>query len=316
MLVLKEKPGAQQLGVTLFALLFSVLVFGMSAVADRENSFRIPLSKRAARTLRNAVGESDSEVPYRVATALGPRQLVAAFYRGSRVERLIALDAAAECRNSPLFLAPSLAALMGAEDRQVASRAARALDKIVRRMVDRSRGIGEWIPGQALQLISQLVPLTADPRLDVDIRVVAMSTIAILNQKINGQDCQWLEPLLDDSEVVVRRQAVGYLTPPFSDPLVPRLAKIATSDADLTTRAEAAALLCENALAHGVTDPSADLTTYLKTTLQTPGMPVSAMGGILACLSRFEGDNKSALVDIAVAHPDPAVMAYWKTLQK
>ena len=274
------------------------------------------LTKASRRRLNAAAGASDPAIPYRLAESLGPGQLRAAFYQGTRRERLVALDAAAECRNTPFWLASSLVALMGAEDRQVSSLAARAVDAIVRRADGHPEGYREVVPGQALQLISQLMPLAQDRRLDTDIRIIAMAVIRSLSVVAETTEPAWPVPLLSDTEVVVRRQAVGDLTPPFSDEILAKLAGLVVNDMDLVVKGYAAGLLCENALAHGVRDPSADLTEYLKTTLQTPGMPVTAMGGILACLSQFDGKNRTALVEIAIAHPDPAVKRLWSTLSR
>ena len=41
---------------------------------------------------------------------------------------------------------------------------------------------------------------------------------------------------------------------------------------------------------------------------------VSAIGAVLSCLKRFEGPKQAELMDMAEAHPDPAVKALSKTL--
>ena len=293
------------------AVLF--VFFGVVSVAQGEGE---PpggkASKTTIRLLANAQGNADPALPHRLASTLSPRELTDAFYSGMRLMRLIALDAALEERTDPFFVASSLAALMGAEERQTASRAAHALDAIIRRANADPEGYTAVVPGQAAQLIGQLRPLARDPRLDLDIRIVAMSAVISLSPYSNTGSDEWLSGLLDDPDIVVRRSAVGYLAPPLRDDVVIKLSGMVTDDSDLFVRGQAAAMLCENALAHEVKDPSDDLTEYLKTTLQTRNMPIDAIGGILGCLRRFEGKNKDALVEIAIAHPDPAVNTFWK----
>ena len=297
----------------LLGLALGTTLFCVSLWAD---SIEIPnLEKSSKRLLHRAVGDLDPASPIHLAARLGPEQMTAAFYHGTRVERLIALDAAASCRDNAFYLAPSLIALMGAADRQVASLAARALNHIVFAAVGRPDGFDSMVPKQAGQLIAQLENVAEDARIDVDIRHIAVVAIAPLRQ-VSGENVdEWALSLLNDEALLIRRQALGLLSLPLSKPAVSSIVKAATADSSLEIRGEAVAMLCENALAHGVMSPSEDLSTLMGTTLQTPKMPVDAMGGILACLSELEGEKRDALVQQAIAHPDPSVKQYWKSLK-
>lgn len=302
-------PGRPKLAVAIAAL----LLVGVSRIGFAE-FHADKLNGQSSRTLIATVGNPDPAVLHRVHDTLAPGQETAAFYRGTRVERLAALDAVAKTRQAVFDVLPILAALMGANDRQTASRASLALNEILRRVADDVEGMGELIPGQASQLISQLVPLAIDPRLDVDIRGVALQGILVLEPRTGRQDRPWMESLLKDDDPAIRRIAVGMLTPPLPSLLLSVLASIAQEDPDLLTKGNAAGMLCENALEHGVTDPSDDLAAILKGTLGNPEAPADALGGTLACLLRMEGTNRNTLVDVALKHPDPSVEAYWNTI--
>jgi len=292
----------------------SCALFGGFAVSGDDNGIPQTLDPSAGRLLLASVGDPDPLVPHRIARALGPSALTAAFYRGTRTERLAALDAAASTALAdPFAVLPSLAALMGARDRQVASRASRALYAQLRRKADRPTAFSETVPGQLSQLREQLVPLAQDSRLDTDVRGVALIGIGLLEAELPEAGQTWMLELISDPEIAVKRAAITALRPPLDESLLNRLAKTAIADPDLGTRGYAAAMICENALSHGVEEPSADLAELLKNTLENPQIPVDALGGILACITHFKGDRRADLVDLALAHPDPAVAAYWKS---
>jgi hypothetical protein len=294
------------------AMLLSIV--SIAAMAEDTASGIPELLASTHAFIKRTMGNSDPAVPVRLAAHVGPKQLVAAFYRGSRSDRLVALDAAAFTRD-PFYVAPSLAALMGAADRQVASGAAEALDTLILNAVSSPAGFSAVVPKQAMQLIEQLRAVALDRRLDVDIRSVAMDGIIALSGIAGWEIEAWALALVNDSETIVRQKALGALTLPLSEKAVAVVAKMVAADNHLGVRGQAAEILCENARQHKVKDPSDDLTTILKSTMQTPGMPVSAIGGILACLTQFDGKNQGTLVDIAVAHPDPAVKALWKAVK-
>ena len=298
----------------LFALgiWLSVICFSLMAVSED-----VPKLLNASKhLLAHSVGNADPALPRRLATRLNPDQLVAAFYHGSRIERLVALDVAATGSDDPFFLAPSLASLMGAADRQVASMAARALFAIVRAAVSRPDGLDEVIPKRAAQLTEQLRNVAVDRRLDLDVRQIAIQLIEPLQEKQGIEERgDWALDMLDDEESAIRRQALGVIYLPLSEPAVSKVLKVATQDTDLLTRGDAAVLLCENAVAHRVSEPSADLVDLLQSTIQTPKIPVDVLGGILSCLSEFTGAKRETLLDLVTAHPDPAVKQYWNQLK-
>ncbi len=291
------------LAVTLFA--------AISAAGDDTLP---PLEKRSRQLLSTIWGNPDPALPHHLARQLGPGQLVAAFYKGSRAERLAALDAAASPASleSPFTVLPSLAALMGAKDRRVAARAARALELLLSHETGQPTGFAEVVPGQIAQLRDQLVPLALDRRMAVDVRGMALKGVEMLERRIPEVEQTWMGELLTDSEVAIRRSAVTALRPPLAEALLKALAKIATNDTDPRMRGFAAAMICENALSHGVEEPSKDLVGLLKRILEDRQIPVDTLGGVLACVSHFKGDRRADLIDLILAHPDPAVSGYWK----
>jgi hypothetical protein len=299
---------------SLFCAILSGALLGGFSVSGDDGIVPQKLGPAAGRLLVASVGDPDPLVPHRIARALGPTELTAAFYRGTRTERLVALDAAASTALAdPFAVLPSLAALMGARDRQVASRATRALYSQLRRKADRPTAFSETVPGQISQLREQLMPLALDRRLDTDVRGVALLGIGLLESELPETDQTWMLDLLSDPEMALRRASITALRPPLEESLLNGLAKTAIADPDLGTRGYAAAMICENALSHGVEEPSADLTDLLKNTLENTQIPVDALGGVLACIAHFKGDRRADLVDLALAHPDPAVAAYWKS---
>ena len=295
----------------LVAAMGLVVSLGVAAIGHADFlSQTITARSRAA--LASAIGNPDPALPHRLWHELGAGQQVAACYNGTRLERLAALDAALASFEAPFALLPILAALMGANDRQVASRATHAIDTILSREASLPQGFNEVVPGQAAQLISQLVPLVSDHRLDLDVRGVALQGIEHLMRRSSKTERTWLKGLLKDREVSIRHMALGVLTPPLDEQTLTLVASMSVEDPDPLARGQAAAILCENALAHNVKKPSDDLAKILKAAIQDTTMEVSALGAILSCLKRFEGSEQADLLDLILAHPDPAIKEFWK----
>lgn len=296
-----------------------IIVFLFSiATASRGDDAQSEDLKPASRTiLSSAYGSPDPAVPHRIARELGAGQLVSALYRGTRGERLVALDAASvPSLGEPFAVLPSLAALMGARDRRVASRATRGVLTLLRREAAHSSGFREVVPGQLVQLKEQLKPLAEDGRLDPDVRVTALLAISILNSKLPKSDQAWLGELLSAPESVIRHAAISTLSLPTDEDTLKQLAQVATRDAEPASRGLATAAVCENALSHGVEEPSKDLITLLKTTLKDKQIPGDALGGTIMCISHFKGTERADLVDLILAHPDSAVSDLWKSVGK
>ncbi|MCP4678639.1 MAG: hypothetical protein GY854_24625, partial [Deltaproteobacteria bacterium] len=159
-----------------------VLIFGALYAHSNEDYSAAPLDSRTRARLLGAVGDPDPSIPHRIASASTPEQIAHALYGRGRTERLIALDAAAYLEPSWSLLS-HLAALMGARDRQVASR---ACESLMIRLASRQRKPSadeEVVAGQVEQLGGQLISLARDVRLDVDIRASSIAAIQFLETR-------------------------------------------------------------------------------------------------------------------------------------
>ncbi|MCP4678855.1 MAG: hypothetical protein GY854_25880 [Deltaproteobacteria bacterium] len=114
----------------------------------------------------------------------------------------------------------------------------------------------------------------------------------------------------------IRRAVLAVVTPQIPEDFLSGLVRMGTEDKDLRLRGQAAALLCENALAHGARAPSEDLKRLLEQALGNAEIPAGGIGAILACLARFPVESRGDLVDLALGHPDPTVKQFWKALKK
>jgi hypothetical protein len=291
------------------------VIFSVSlAWSDGEDLDQV--SKTTQKEIAGALGNVDPVVPHRLARKIAPRQLVAAFYKGTRAERLLALDAAAGYSEDPWSLLPSLAALMGARERQVASRATNSLLILLERWIKRPDQRGEIVIGQVKQLANQLIPLAADIRLDTDVRISAMNAIRILQQvgaePIHGQT----KELLKAGDLLIRRAAIAGCDPPIDDQLLPELVQIVIGDPDFGLRGETASVLCENALIHGVKEPSSDLKKLIEGVIKDARVPAEALAPVLICIKQYPVAVQADFADLAKSRGDPAIDAFWENLNK
>jgi hypothetical protein len=287
------------------------LAGALSVISDDERALH-ELAPPTRKLLREAVGDPDPASACRLADNLAPGQLISAIYIGTRVERLIALDAAG-CLDNPWPMLPYVAALMGARERHVASRASFVLVNSLSGLT--GKPYLELVEGQVAQLVTQLLLLARDMRLDLDIRVSALAGVQSLHTIGNQVKTIPLE-LLEDDDTVIRRAGLALLEPPMEESTLIVLAKMVGEDDDLGLRGQAAALLCENALAHGVRAPSKDLTGVMESVLGNDEVPAGAIGSVLSCLSHFPTETRVDLIDLAMGHPDPAIKTFWKSLNK
>jgi hypothetical protein len=125
-----------------------------------------------------------------------------------------------------------------------------------------------------------------------------------------------LTALIEDEEPAIRRAALGTIDVPIGEKELPLVAGAAADTDDRLTAAQAAALLCENALAHGVDRPSADLMKLLAALLSDGEVPAESVGPVVTCCYRFEAAARAELIDIARTHPDPAVGELCDALDK
>jgi hypothetical protein len=124
-----------------------------------------------------------------------------------------------------------------------------------------------------------------------------------------------LDDLLDDTEPGIRRAAVAFLGVPLGKDELGRLVDLVSDDGDPLLRGQVAALLCENALAHGVDAPSKDLAALLRELLDDREIPADGIVPVLACLVRFPVAARVDLIDLALKHPDSAVGDFWEAVQ-
>lgn len=289
----------------------ALLLAAWPAGSDEEWAAAAPTAA-SSRQIQRAVGDPDPGVLHRLAEALPPAELVAAVYRGSRSQRLTTLEAAAYLAD-PWPVLPFLAAVMGASERQAASRATGSLLAALERQQRTLSGAADLVPGQAAQLVEQLSGIAADDRLDPDIRTSALGAMSIV-ATIDGAPHPPGAELFEDSETAVRGAALAMLEPPLGDDQLALVAVMAAGDVDRMLRGQAAALLCENALAHGVTAPSPDLRKLLSAVLGDPASPPEAIASVLGCLARFAPASRADLVEAALGNPAPEVERFWREL--
>jgi hypothetical protein len=290
------------------AIFPAVFLFSLQAIADDDAPNMPTLTVQDRALLDSAVGNPDESLLFRIAGRLGTQKLITAFYQGTRAERLVALDAAAYVEESSDIL-PSLIALMGASERRTAERAAASVSSILYDPEQVERCIVEMIPNQAVALMSQLQVLAMDGRLNADVRVIAVTSWERLVKIAKMSDFKWSAPLLNDAETSVRRAVIGLQRVPLSDDLLMTFAKIANDDGDRVAKGLSASMLCENALAHGVKDPSEDLTALLKVTVQDAAIPLDMQAGIFSCLTQFSPDGRRLkIIEAALSSKNPEVI--------
>jgi len=292
-----------------------ILVALLSAAATASDTVAPPdgrVDPGTAAILGGAVGNADPSALHGVAARLSADELVTAAYRGDRTQRLVALGAAAEL-DYPWPVLPYLAALMGARERQIASRAAAGIERGLDRAAQRRGGDGDVASGQLEQLAGILMGVASDAGIEADLRAVALGGLSSL-RRMGGARPRTPLGLLEDPEPAVRRGAIAMIEPPLAEDDLAALLAVATDDVDGVLAGQAAGLMCENALAHGVKAPSPDLEKVLAEVIASAEDP-AALCPLLACLVRFAPEARSSLVTAALRNPDPRVERYWQDLQ-
>lgn len=275
-----------------------------------------PLTASDAQQLAAATGNADTVVLLRIARQLGTQKLISVIYKGTRSQRLAALDAAAYV-DTPTAMLPTLAALLSASDRQTAARAAGTMMTILFDPAARAAQMAEIIPGQATQIITQLIPVAKDPRLDADIRIAAMVGINRLSRFAPAADAGWSLALLADEEPLMREMSAAQQSVPLSKEALLKLAKLSIEDSNGSVRGVSAAMLCENALFHGVKEPSQDLADILTVVVKDPTISADALASVLICLARFApAGRRQSIFEAAGSNPNEAVIKLLKTMNQ
>ncbi|MFO8073148.1 MAG: hypothetical protein R6V85_14850 [Polyangia bacterium] len=283
-----------------------------SAAADSRRPAPGRENSRGAReVLRRLDADPDPAAVRVAARALTPRDLLTAVYRGDRSQRLVAVSAAGYL-DDPLPMIPYLVALSGARQRETASRAAHALLLSLDRLESGPEAAPELIGAQARQIAGQSLDLAKDERLDVDIRVVGVETARRVSA-LGGVEPE-LEGLLADGCPALRGAALAAWTPPLSKSALAAAAEMVERDESPMLRGQAAGLLCENALAHGVKAPSPDLIRLLRGAIADRTTPAEGVAPIMACLARFSPRARSELVEGMRDRDDEALADLWEEL--
>lgn len=291
------------------AIAVAVVSLSLAAVAAIPEG---EISGEAARALARAVGRAEPAVLARIAAALPGEEIVLAAYRGARVERLVAVSAAGHAEPGRELL-PFLAALAGARQRPVASRAAGALLTALERMEARREPDPEVAPGQFAQVAGQCLALARDGRLAPDVRLVALDAAGRVSRLALAPMAP-PEELFEDPEAIIRGGAMSMLDVPLGQRELALVAKLAAGDPDPVLRGQAAAFLCENALAHRVTEPSPDLARMMRDVVDDQGMPPEGLAPLLGCLVRFPPIVRAGLVERVMSRQDPGLKDLWQAL--
>jgi len=304
---LEDRPVAISAVLLASALALVGAAFGEEAPVGR-------VSASAARSLARAIGSAEASVLARVAATLPGEDIVAACYRGTRAERLVALSAAAHAEPGRELL-PYLAALAASRQRETASRAAGSLLGALEHMEASPDADPELVPGQAAQLASQCLDLARDRRLAPDLRLVGLTSAARI-ARLGKQPAPPPAELFDDAETAIRGGALALLDVPLERDDLARVARMASSDADPVLRGQAAGLLCENALAHRVAEPSADLARVMRDVADDERVPSDGLAPLLGCLVRFSPIARAGLVERVLSRERPELRDLWKALSE
>ncbi len=265
--------------------------------------------------IRKAALNPDSASLRSLARRMGVSELMTAVYKGSRAVRLIALDASQYVEN-PMEVLPYLVALMGASSRETASRAAGSFYEIIINPKSFIEQNAEMISGQAEQLISKLIPIAKDSRLDTDIRITAATGVDRLSVYVKKYNETWNVSLLNDSNASIRRAALSFFKVPMENDMLISLAKIAVGDSNVYVRTGAAAVLCENALSRSVKEPSDDLAKILITEVKDSAASVEMIAPIIMCVTGFvEGEKRRSIVESALSNTNSEIPAFVESLK-
>lgn len=292
---------------------FLVLLVGLSgAAADTAQPQLLPLDVQSAAALSRFLGDPTDLGVHRLARQLSQPQVVSAIYRGTRSQRLAALESMAVAIDT-LPVLPYLVALLSSSDRSVSGRAAHALDVATRTGSDSQIRFPQMPDAQRQQLASSLVDVLRTQDLAPDVRIVAWQALEAVDHAV-AKTSQLVMFGLADGDVALRRMALKMVEVPADKQTTMALAERATNDDDARLRGQAASLLCENALAYGVTSPSADLSQLLLETLGDAAIPADGLAGILYCVGHFEPSNRAGFAEKALAHPDRRLAQAWKAV--
>lgn len=285
------------------------LLAGALAVAQAPRL--APIEDSTAKAAAQFVSDPTRSALHRLAREVHPAQLVSAVYNGARAMRLGALEAMAVSA-LPAGDLPFLVALLETRDRSVSGRAAHALSELAGRLTQPDDAGSEMPTAQRQELAERLTAVVRNVHLDPDIRVVAWQTMSWLSAP-DARSTKLVLFGLSDDEVAVRRVGLSMLTLPAGTEEILAVAHRVQQDDDPAIRGQAAAALCENALAHGVSAASPDLIRLLLGALSDETIPVDALAGILLCVRHFEAHQHAAFAEQVAKHPDERLQTLWKT---
>lgn len=290
------------------------VVFACSAVVFGAPSDPKPPAV-AVQVVGRELGNVDPLVPGRIAQRLSVDDLVDLIYRGPDHLRLPAIESFGALAD-PWPVLPTLAALSAAGQRPVASAASRALLTALESWSSRQRRAGsEVMAPEADAVADQLRSIVKDPRLDVDIRGVALRGILELGRA--GFEIAPVDPmpLLEDDDPEVRALGVAAVALPIeSDSLPAELARQAEREPDPVLRGQLVGILCENALLHNARKPSKDLHSLILDLFEEEDFGACAFAPALACLSEFSTEARIDLIDRALSHSDEEISKLWSRL--
>ncbi|MCU0665166.1 MAG: hypothetical protein MUC50_22925 [Myxococcota bacterium] len=249
---------------------------------------------------------------HRFALGFDTPQLISSVYKGDRSMRLSALEAMASAL-SPGASLPYLVALLEAGDRAVSTRAAHGLLAVMTTCASSQGRCLEMPPAQRGELSARLFRVARNRDLDPDIRVAAWRAMAGLLPKA-ARATALVTAGLSDSDSAIRRTALSMVDLPAGNKEILAVALRVTDDEDPVMRGQAAALMCENALAHGVSAASQDLAQLLQGALSDRAIPADALAGVLWCVLHFDSSQHAVFAEKIAAHPDARLLALWKEL--
>jgi len=288
------------------------LVVGVCVVASTLwSATALAQPELVARAIAEARQTGDEVALVHLADEIGPAGVAECLEHAGRSGRILCAQAARYVDESWAVL-PVLVSALDDHDRQVASCAAESATVLLLSMQPEVLGPQEPLPEEAEELLDRLRRLAGDSRFSLDIRaqvVVITGTLA----RLVGSSTEVPRRALEDSEVVVRRAAVGVLVGRTEPEDVSALVEAVLHDRDLLVVAQAAAGVCEATLGAGAALPE-PVAERIGALLRDRRTRPSQLQPLLACLARSDHGQAVALQRLAAQHPSEAVRAVWSEL--
>jgi hypothetical protein len=207
---------------------------------------------------------------------------------------------------------PILATVLRGHDRELASRAAESMVRVLDGLEASDLGAQEILPTEVESLLRGLGGIASDGQLSADVRAQAVEAAGAL-ARITGASLAVPRAALEDEDTALRRAAVASLSGSAEPEDLSALTAAVEEGRDVTLVSHAAAAVCEATAGVGRPLP-APIEDRIRRLLRDQNARPSVVGPVLACLARAPGDGVAELRRLARAHPNEATRAAWQAL--